>query len=132
MNRFGLMKTILLFLALTCAVALGQTNVTVTWNPNPEINLRGYVVAYGTNGIGFTTNNQIAYLSPLVTTTSLTFTNLPAGPAYAFAVKAIAMSEGGGDDSDWSDEADWRSGKLSRPTGVNRVVSINVNVTISQ
>jgi len=124
------MKSIILALIASCAVAWGQTNVTVQWNPNTEFNLRGYVVSYGTNGIGYTTNNQIAYISPLVTTTNITFTNLPAGPAYAFAVKAIAMSEGGADDSDWSDEVAWRSGKLSRPTGVSRI--ININITISQ
>ena len=56
--------------------------VTLAWNPNPEPDITGYRVSYGTTSGQYTTSVDVG------NTTSYTVTNLFAGQTYYFAVQA--------------------------------------------
>ena len=124
------MKIILSSLITALALTAGaQTNsVTLLWNPNTETNLAGYVVAYGTN-IGWTTNGQAVFTGPLITSTNFVIGSLATGPTYSFAVQAIDTD---GLPSEWSDEVQWKSKRIGKPTGVKRTITVNVRVEVSQ
>jgi Fibronectin type III domain len=125
------MKIPLLLLALMLqAVQAGQTNtstsVTLQWNPNVESNLAGYVVMYGTNS-GFSTNGPVLYQSPQILATTLTLSNLAAGPIWFFAVKAVDTD---GLYSEPSYEVNWNPARISRPDGLRRSIKVEVKVEV--
>jgi ketosteroid isomerase-like protein len=71
----------LLFLLFFAREAPAQT-VTLTWNANPETNITGYVVSYGTQSRSYSTTLQVG----LVTTA--TISQLSPGQTYYFSVQA--------------------------------------------
>jgi hypothetical protein len=60
--------------------------VTLAWNPNPEPDVEGYIVSYGTSSGQYTTS------VPVGNTTSHTITNLFTGQTYYFALQAVNAS----------------------------------------
>jgi hypothetical protein len=76
-------------------------SVTLAWDANKESDLKGYIVYYGTASGNYTSNvdvgNKTQYTTP----------DLPDGPTYYFAVKALDTS---GNASAFSEE-------LAHPTG---------------
>ena len=125
------MKTILSSLITALALTAGaqSTNVVkLEWNPNTETNLAYYVVAYGTN-IGWTTNGQAVFTGPPISSTNFTIGSLATGPTYSFAVQAVDTD---GLPSEWSDEVQWKSKRIGKPTGVKRTITVNVKVEVSQ
>jgi hypothetical protein len=75
--------TVLLLLAMAATVR-GAT-VTASWNPNPETNIAGYKLSYGTQSHVYTTSVDVGN----VTSRSLT---LPGPQRYYFAVQAYNAS----------------------------------------
>jgi ketosteroid isomerase-like protein len=57
-------------------------SVTLTWNPNPETNITGYVVSYGTQPYSYSTTLQVGLA------TTATITQLAPGQTYYFSVQA--------------------------------------------
>jgi hypothetical protein len=74
------------FLSVLCALALpsavSAAQVTIAWDPNPEPDIAGYRVRYGTSASAMTTEIDVG----LGTTT--TISGLSDGTAYYFAVVA--------------------------------------------
>ncbi len=69
------------FLLVSSAARAGTA--TLSWNPNPESNITGYVVLYGTQpGVH-------PFSQPVGNVTSATLTNLAAGQTYYFVVQAV-------------------------------------------
>ena len=124
------MKTIILsplITALALTAGAQSNSVTIVWNPNPETNLAYYVVAYGTN-IGWTTNGQAVFTGPPISSTNFVFSSLATGPTYSFAVQAVDTD---GLPSEWSDELQWKSKRIGKPTGVKRTITVNVRVDVT-
>lgn len=69
-------------LILTASAARAGT-ATISWNPNPETNITGYVVLYGTEPGAYAFSRQVGNV------TSLTLDNLAVGKTYYFAVQAV-------------------------------------------
>lgn len=98
------MKKFFLTLALACVTFLADAaSVTLEWDQNPETDLTGYVLAYGTSSVDWTTLGEPPALAlPLIAypATQGTFTGLLEGSTYHFAVKAQNIY---GLESEWSD-----------------------------
>ncbi len=86
----------LLFVIGACFSALAET-VTIAWDPNPEPDIYGYKVFYGTESRNYT--HEVDVTGP--TNTSVQITDLEPGNTYYFAVKAVDIS---GQESDFSEE----------------------------
>jgi IPT/TIG domain-containing protein len=80
--RFLLVPT---FFLLAAATALHAATVTATWNPNPESDIAGYRLLYGTQSGNYTTTLDVGN----VTTSVVTVT---AGQTYFFVVQAYDTS----------------------------------------
>jgi hypothetical protein len=70
-------------------------DVTLAWDPNPEANLKGYKVYYGSTG------GNYSFMVDAGNRTSLTISGLEAGKTYYFAATAYGPA---GEESDLSDE----------------------------
>lgn len=86
------MKRIILYLSLLTAVtSFAITRVTLAWDPNPEPNIRGYVVRWGTssNHFPFSANLDAvtSFIAPLPDTE---------GIIYYFVVSAFSEVDSGG------------------------------------
>ncbi len=82
------MRRFACLLALISAIVLTPTmlcagSVTIGWNANPESDVVGYVVLYGTQSGVYTFTRQVGNV------TTATLTNLKAGQTYFVAVRAI-------------------------------------------
>jgi hypothetical protein len=76
---------LVLMLLLSSVTQLRAATVTAQWNPNPESNIAGYLISYGTTSGSYATTIDVGK----VTSTSLTI----AGPAtYFFALRAYNTS----------------------------------------
>jgi hypothetical protein len=76
---------IIVALSLGAASTLHASTVTATWNPNPEADVVGYRLLYGTVSGTYTTTIDVGN----VTTTVVT---VPGGQTYYFAVQAYNSS----------------------------------------
>ncbi len=68
---------------LFAPATLRAGSVTISWNANPEADVVGYVVLYGTQ------SGVYAFSQPVGNVTTATVTNLKDGQTYYFAVRAI-------------------------------------------
>ena len=75
------MKTTLL--ALLALTAISQA-LTIAWNKNPETNIIGYIVSYGTERGNYTVDLPVVTDNRLIVDTA----TLAAGNTYYFVVKA--------------------------------------------
>jgi BarA-like signal transduction histidine kinase len=78
--------TRLLALAFACVLTpavLHAGSVTLNWNPNPEADVVGYVVLYGTDSGAYAFTQQVGNV------TTATVTGLKAGKTYYFAIRAV-------------------------------------------
>src|SRR5260370_25051645 len=77
-------------LFLVLVVLLGSTSVvhaaTTTWNPNPETDIAGYVLSYGTQSCVHATTVDVGKM------TTWQLTTLTPGQAYYFVVQAYNTS----------------------------------------
>jgi endonuclease/exonuclease/phosphatase family metal-dependent hydrolase len=77
---------------VACCVVLGiasrvdAATVTLAWDPNPETDIAGYVLYYGTQPGAYTTSVDVGNVA------SKQFTSLVSGTRYYFAVKAYNTS----------------------------------------
>jgi hypothetical protein len=95
---------------LSFATQLHAATVTATWNPNPEPNIAGYSVSYGTTSGSYTTTVDVGKVTSAVMTVT-------AGQKYYFAVRAYNT---GGAMSPYSAEVSATvSGTTSGPSIVN-------------
>jgi hypothetical protein len=95
MKKLFLIYTLfLVILVLVCSPIYAAT-VEVSWNANPETDIAGYVVGYGTTDGSYDKTVQVGN----VTTTDITISP-PTKTRYYFAVKAFNTS---GLYSVWSD-----------------------------
>lgn len=67
----------------TTTGSTGSQNFLLTWDANPEPDIQGYKVFYGTASRNYTTNIDVGNV------TSYTVTGLPSGQTYYFAIKAM-------------------------------------------
>ena len=84
-TSYSKLKALLLFLLLILfANTHGQaaTQVTLTWEPNPEPNLAGYKIHYGLQSRDYTSSIDVG------NQTSYTLTGLTEGQTYYFAATA--------------------------------------------
>ena len=84
-----------LFSAL-CSMAYAET-ATIAWDPNPEPDIYGYKVFYGTESRNYTETVEVIGAN----NTTVTINGLLPGNTYYFAVKAVDLA---GQESDFSDE----------------------------
>jgi hypothetical protein len=82
MRKIALLLGLLTVFGLTPATLLASS-ATVNWSANPETNVVGYVVLYGTQ------SGMYSFSQPIGNVTTLTVTNLTAGQTYYFAVQAV-------------------------------------------
>lgn len=87
-RRFWILYFEIAVFALFCAVAADAlaADVTLAWNPNPESNLAGYRLHYGT------TNGSYSVHIDVQNVTRYTVTGLTAGQIYYFAATAYNTS----------------------------------------
>lgn len=78
------MKTFFALFLFPC-LAMGQSVAKCSWDPNPEPEVTGYRVLYGTNSQQWNVTHTVAGRL----TTSLTVSNLPVGVTY-WVVQAVA------------------------------------------
>ena len=83
-------------LLIPCKVRASQS-VNLAWNPNPEPDIAGYLVHYGTGSRNYTQTQEAA-------TPSATVTGLTEGVAYYFAATAYNDQ---GVESDYSNEVSY-------------------------
>lgn len=75
-------KALLFSMMSCCSAAWGGESITMGWDPDPDTNVVGYVIYYGTN------SGQYVYRVDAGANLSVTLTNLQAGLKYYFAVTA--------------------------------------------
>lgn len=75
----------LLFLSAAQVTSVHGANVTLAWQPNPEIDLAGYRLYYGTSPQNYTQQVNAGIF------TTATAPNLSVGTTYFFAVKAYNL-----------------------------------------
>lgn len=86
----------LLLIPFLYSLAAAET-ATISWDQNPEPDIYGYKVSYGTASRNYTGHKDITGAAQ----TSVDITGLEAGHTYYFAVQAIDLA---GQTSDYSDE----------------------------
>ena len=95
-NKEGVVSRILLSFLFTIpflflspsGVDAGQTTqVTLSWSPNPESDIAGYIVSYGTASGSYTTSVDVGNIS------SCSMDGLQPGQTYYFAAKAYNTSK---------------------------------------
>jgi PKD repeat protein len=86
---------VVLYMMFLPGLALGET-ATISWDPNPEPDIAGYKVFYGTSS-----GNYTDCITVNSTQTSCEITGLQGGNTYYFAVKAVDAS---GQESEFSSE----------------------------
>lgn len=86
-----------IFVLLAAPNSLAGT-ATVSWNKNPEPDIKGYKIYYGTSSGNY--NDSVSIDSP--DQTSYVFNNLQEGNTYYFAVTAVDLAD---HESERSDEA---------------------------
>lgn len=84
-------------------------DVTLAWDPNPEANLKGYKVYYGS------ASGSYSFMVDAGNRTSLTISGLAAGKTYYFAAQAYGYA---GEESEMSHEL-----RYATPTADNRSLS---------
>jgi hypothetical protein len=84
-------------------------NVTLAWNPVPNVTNVTYAIGFGTNSGNYTSTNSTA-------ASAITITNLTSGLTYYFAVQASAPDYAS---SPWSAEVTATVSKLPAPAGVH-------------
>ncbi|HXG49157.1 MAG TPA: Ig-like domain-containing protein, partial [Methylomirabilota bacterium] len=107
-------------------VLLAQTSVTLAWDPNPETNLVGYIVRYGTSSGNYSTT------VPVGLATSRQITGLTPGTTYYFAVYARNVFDL---ESVPSDEVSYTLPPTSTPPPTNNtapVISTIANQTVNR
>ncbi|MCU0778622.1 MAG: Ig-like domain-containing protein, partial [Akkermansiaceae bacterium] len=76
-----------LFAALLCLGAIGQSveaaAVNLAWNPNPEPDIAGYLISYGTSPGNYSSTQATGNV------TSATLSGLQEGQTYYFSLKAV-------------------------------------------
>ena len=77
--------TVIALLVFVPIVEAGS--VTIAWDPNPETDISGYLIQYGTNPGGYTDSVSVSK-----TTTQWTLTNLSEGARYYITVRAVNMA----------------------------------------
>ena len=101
----------ILVLAIFCCRARGSQNVTLAWDANPETNVVGYIVHYGSVSGAYT--NAVNVTGSI----SATVTNLQEGSTYYFAVTAY---DGAGVESSFSNEISYTTPAPSLPPARRR------------
>src|SRR5580765_6224678 len=74
-----------LLMLLSSAAQLRAASVTASWNPNPETNIAGYKLSYGTSSGSYTTTIDVGNVTTFVVPV------LP-GQTYFFVVQAYDTS----------------------------------------
>src|ERR1700741_4944493 len=72
----------MLIMSVAWARAARADSVTLSWNPNPEPSVTGYVVSYGTRSQSYTATVSVGVV------TTATINQLSAGQTYYFSVQA--------------------------------------------
>ena len=70
---------------LGSATSSWASTVTATWNPNPETDIAGYKLSYGTSSGNYTTTIDVGNVTSYVLT-------LPGGQMYYFVVQAYDVT----------------------------------------
>jgi hypothetical protein len=91
----GILVFIFLPIGASSAQDVHGANVTLAWDPNPEANLKGYKVYYGS------ASGNYSFMVDVGNWTSLTISGLEAGKTYYFAATAYGPA---GEESGMSDE----------------------------
>ncbi len=92
----GILLTALFLISFLYTTAFAETAV-IAWDPNPEPDIYGYKVFYGTESRNYTNSVEIVGAN----NTIAEINNLQAGNTYYFAVKAVDLA---GQESDFSEE----------------------------
>ena len=95
----GILVSIFLLLIPLSVQNVQGASVTLAWDPNPEANLKGYRVYYGSASGNYT------FMVDAGNCTSLTISGLEAGKTYYFAATAYGTA---GEESGMSDELEFR------------------------
>ena len=99
MKRAGLEAALTAVALLFFAGSLQAQSVTLAWNPNPETNIAGYIVCYGTTPVvGCATSVNVG------NTTTARVSGLTIGQRYYFKLKAYTTD---GLESPLSDQVNW-------------------------
>src|ERR1700686_1224863 len=83
--QVGILSLFVVAILVGSASTLDAATVTATWDPNPESDIAGYLLSYGTQSGVYSTTVNVGN----VTTWSLTLT---AGQTYYFAAQAVNTS----------------------------------------
>lgn len=110
-------KSYFLFFLLIPALCFAEGSVTLAWDPNPESDLAGYILYYGSTSRNYTNAVNV------VNATTNTVSGLVDGVSYFFAVTAYNTN---GLESDFSDEVSY-----SRPTGSPIAITLQPLITRS-
>jgi len=92
---FGILVSFSLLLIPLSVQNVQGASVTLAWDPNPEANLKGYKVYYGS------TRGSYSFMVDAGNRTSLTISGLAAGKTYYFAATAYGYA---GEESEMSHE----------------------------
>jgi hypothetical protein len=79
------MKKILILFLLACASTLAYSKVTLAWDPNPETNIAGYILHWGTTSGEYTDSVDVGNVTTYVFTNAL---HLVHGETYYMVVSA--------------------------------------------
>jgi len=94
--------------------------VQVTWDANPEPNIAGYLVYYGTSSGNYTTSLDVGNV------TSATIQNLTGGQTYFFAAKAYNSSS---QESDFSVEVNITIPVTNAPPSISGLTSLSAQMS---
>lgn len=110
----------LFLVILFCAISIssyGEQSVTLAWDPNPETDLAGYIIYYGSANRNYTNAVNVGNI------TTNTVSGLVDGVTYYFAVTAYNTN---GLESNFSNEVSY-----SRPTGSPIAITLQPLITRS-
>lgn len=121
----GILVFIFLPIGLSIAQDVHGANVTLAWDSNPEANLKGYKVYYGS------ASGNYSFMVDVGNWTSLTISGLEAGKTYYFAATAYGPA---GEESGMSDELRYdtprpNSNFLSPTKASNGAASYTINAS---
>ncbi len=111
---------ILAILAFAAAIAPGQaaSSVTLAWDPNPEPDIAGYMLYYGTASGIYTQTNDVGNAA------TYTVSNLTPGVTYFFAVTAYDTNRV---ESDFSNEISYTVPGSNSPPAISIILNQTVN-----